>query len=39
MNPKIAEWIVIFAFLLVIFLIVRYIAMPLAKWIKRNKRN
>lgn len=39
MNPKNAEWIMIIIVIALVFLIVRFIVIPLSQWMKRNKKN
>ena len=39
MNPKNAEWIMIIIAIAIVFLIVRFIVIPLNQWMKRNKKN
>lgn len=39
MNPKNAEWIMIIIAITIVFLIVRFIVIPLNQWMKRNKKN
>ena len=39
MNPKNAEWIMIIIVIAIVFLIVRFIVIPLNQWMKRNKKK